>query len=71
MMKSFLNLSIAASVLIIAPGCAKTLLPKDQLSVNTTFVSYDGFRTYAWKFYSVFPGYDGSAPNSEFNGDLF
>jgi hypothetical protein len=71
MMKSLLNISIAASVLIIAPGCAKTLLPKDQLSVNTTFVSYDGFKTYAWKFYSVFPGYDGSAPNSEFNGDLF
>ncbi|HVU58424.1 MAG TPA: RagB/SusD family nutrient uptake outer membrane protein [Puia sp.] len=52
-------------------GCQKDLQPKDQLVTSTTFVNYDGFKTYAWKFYSVFPGYNGDAPNSEFNGDLF
>lgn len=53
-------------------GCVKTLLPKDQLVTATTFANYSGFETYAWSFYSVFPGYNGpNWLNVEFNDDLF
>lgn len=32
-------------------------LPKDQLTVSTTFTSNANFETYAWGFYNTFPGY--------------
>ncbi|MDH5828649.1 RagB/SusD family nutrient uptake outer membrane protein [Sphingobacterium faecium] len=47
------------------------LEPEGTLTENSTFTNYNNFISYAWQFYGTFPGYDGSAPNSEFNGDLF
>ncbi len=47
------------------------LLPKDQLTVGTTFTSYSNVQTYAWQFYNVFPGYVPAVPDLDFNSDLF
>jgi starch-binding outer membrane protein, SusD/RagB family len=65
-----LGLPLMASLLL---ACNKNLdyLPKDQLTVETTFKDYNGFKTYAWQFYNFFPGYVEGVPNSDFNGDLF
>ena len=70
-MKFSIKILLLAAFSVLVQGCVKDMLPKDQLAVGTTFVDYNGFKTYAWKFYSVFPGYAPSTPNSEFNGDLF
>ncbi len=62
------------AIIITSAGCKKGFLnlqPKDQLVTATTFTTYDGFKAYAWNFYSVFPGYNFSLQNSEFNSDLF
>ncbi|MGE7773283.1 RagB/SusD family nutrient uptake outer membrane protein [Chitinophaga sp. NPDC101104] len=60
------------SALMLA-GCKDflDLQPKDQLTESYTFTNYQNFKTYAWNFYSAFPGYSGAAPNSEINADLF
>lgn len=70
-MKFSIKILLLAAFSVLVQGCVKDMLPKDQLAVGTTFVDYNGFKTYAWKFYGVFPGYAPSTPNSEFNGDLF
>jgi starch-binding outer membrane protein, SusD/RagB family len=62
-----------AIILGLLQGCRKdlNLVPKDQLTVSTTFVDYKGFQTYSWQFYSVFPGYSEAVLSSENNSDLF
>lgn len=64
-------------------GCKKDFLdlkPKDQLTVETTFTTYDNIKAYSWQFYEVFPAYDnpqyaiGAAhrpQDDEVNSDLF
>jgi len=47
------------------------LEPEGSLTENSTFSNYNNFISYAWQFYGTFPGYNGSAPNAEVNGDLF
>ncbi len=67
------RLPILATVLMLMQGCNSNLdlLPKDQLTIPTAFVDYNGFQTYAWSFYNVFPGYSESVPTSDIDGDLF
>jgi hypothetical protein len=56
-------------------GCKKSFLnqlPQTALTVPTTFINYTGFQTYAWSFYSVFPGYGTTAVlTNDVNSDLF
>lgn len=58
---------------LMLQGCKDflDLQPKDKLTEAYTFTNYQNFKTYAWNFYSVFPGYTSTASNAEFNGDLF
>ena len=65
-------LPLLAGVLLLQ-SCTNNLdlLPKDQLTIPTTFVDYSGFKTYAWSFYGVFPGYSTSVPDMDNDGDLF
>ncbi|WP_286752017.1 MULTISPECIES: RagB/SusD family nutrient uptake outer membrane protein [Sphingobacterium] len=44
--------------------------PKDQLTVPSTFTTYENIRTYAWQFYNALPAYDQGVLNSELNSDL-
>ncbi|WP_109695670.1 RagB/SusD family nutrient uptake outer membrane protein [Chitinophaga deserti] len=66
----------------IIAGCFATLMlqgckdfldlqPRDELTETYTFTNYQNFKTYAWNFYEVFPGYAGATVNSEYNTDLF
>jgi SusD family. len=72
-MKKYLTIIIAIGVL---SGCSEDFLnriPKDELSEVTTFSNYDGIKTYAWQFYSVFNGYHNPAViynDAEFHADL-
>lgn len=46
--------------LLLFTGCSDDFLeklPKDQLTVSTTFTSNANFETFAWGFYNTFPGY--------------
>ncbi|ANH80620.1 hypothetical protein A8C56_06155 [Niabella ginsenosidivorans] len=73
-MKIYQYITAGLTLLIGSYGCKKDYLnlqPKDQLVVSTTFADYKGFQTYAWQFYNVFPAYNGSLTNSEFDDDLF
>jgi len=46
-------------------------LPKDQLTVQTTFTNAANFETYAWSLYNTFPGYVNFTPlNRELGSDL-
>ncbi len=54
-----INILLVATLLIFS-GCQKDFLeklPKDQLTVATTFTSSANFETFAWGFYNTFPGY--------------
>ncbi len=58
---------------MLLQGCKDflDLQPRDQLTEAYTFTSYANFKTYAWNFYDVFPGYTSDMTNAEFNSDLF
>lgn len=73
MKKTLINIGFALSIGLSTSSCSDLLdlSPEGSLTENTTFITYNNFISYAWQFYSVFPGYNGSAPNSEYNGDLF
>lgn len=45
-------------------------LPKDEGTVQTSFINYSNFRTYAWSFYDVFQGYELEVINTEWNSDF-
>ncbi|WP_270088027.1 RagB/SusD family nutrient uptake outer membrane protein [Sphingobacterium sp. SYP-B4668] len=72
-LKSFIHISCAAALGLSSMSCSNLLdlSPEGSLVEKTTFTSYNNFITYAWQFYSVFPGYSNSVPNSEIHSDLF
>jgi hypothetical protein len=73
-MKSIKNIFFLTFLIITFQRCKKSFLnlqPKDELTIATTFTTYDNIKTYAWQFYEVFHGYDGALQNIEFNDDLF
>ncbi len=46
-------------------------LPKDQLTIATTFTNYRNFQTYAWEFYNTFGSYhQGRVDLGEHSADL-
>ncbi len=53
---------ILSSLLLLMIACNSDefldKLPKDQLTKETAFISNINFETYAWSFYSTFPGYE-------------
>lgn len=51
---------LIGSLLLLFTACDEAFLeklPKDQLTVATTFTTNANFETYAWGFYNTFPGY--------------
>lgn len=47
------------------------LIPKDKMTVQSTFTTYDNILTYLWRFYDALPGYDNEiAINSDWDSDL-
>ena len=71
MNKYIATLSMTALLWVFA-GCVKLeVLPKDQLIEESIFGNYDGFKTFAWQFYEVFPGYDASVLDRDVHSDLF
>ncbi|MFV0541141.1 MAG: RagB/SusD family nutrient uptake outer membrane protein [Aestuariibaculum sp.] len=61
------------ALLFLTLGCSDDILekyPLDSLVEETTFTSNRNFETFAWGFYEVFDGYNLSALNYEFRGDL-
>ncbi|MGS2741773.1 RagB/SusD family nutrient uptake outer membrane protein [Sinomicrobium sp. M5D2P17] len=73
-MKYFKNICRFFLLVGLLMSCQKDFLdlsPKDELTEETTFTSYENILTYAWGFYDVFPGYVPGIPISERNGDLF
>lgn len=45
-------------------------IPKDQLTTQTAFATYESTKNYAWQFYSVFEGYSMERSDAEKHGDL-
>ena len=71
-MKIFIKL-LAVSVCIAISACESELerLPLDQLTIPTTFTTYENVRTYAWSFYDVFGTYQaGRFDKDEHSADL-
>ena len=70
-------LAATFATMLGSTGCEDFLdkSPLDELTENTAFITYDNFKTYAWKLYETFPGFpvDGgylpSSLSSEFNSD--
>ena len=56
-----INRIITVFLLLIFVGCSEDSLerlPKDQLTVATTFTTNSNFETYAWSLYAnILPGY--------------
>lgn len=70
-----IHIKIAVFLLLIGSSCSDEILeklPKDQLTVSTTFTTNTNFETYAWSLYSYsFPGYWDLTPISrEMGSDL-
>ncbi|MDY7396043.1 RagB/SusD family nutrient uptake outer membrane protein [Aureibaculum sp. 2210JD6-5] len=70
-----INIIITISLLLLLSGCSEDFLdklPKDQLTVETTFTTNANFETYAWAMYAeALPGYWDLAPiNRERGSDL-
>ncbi|NKI27519.1 RagB/SusD family nutrient uptake outer membrane protein [Arenibacter sp. 6A1] len=70
-----IHIKIAVFLLLIGSSCSDEILeklPKDQLTVSTTFTTNTNFETYAWSLYSYsFPGYWDLTPiNRELGSDL-
>ncbi|SHI56160.1 Starch-binding associating with outer membrane [Arenibacter nanhaiticus] len=70
-----IHIKIAVFLLLIGSSCSDEILeklPKDQLTVATTFTTNTNFETYAWSLYSYsFPGYWDLTPiNREMGSDL-
>jgi len=71
------NISILMLLIIIISACNKDYLnklPKDQLTVETAFVTYDNFKTYAWGLYDQWQGYGNATQyppsiKQEYNSD--
>jgi hypothetical protein len=50
-------------------------IPKDELTIESTFANYETIKTYAWQFYEVFEAYGAGSVlpkefETEFDGDL-
>lgn len=72
-MKSLYKIIVVVSFGLLLGGCSKNFLdlqPKDQLSIQTTFTTYETIKLYAWQFYEVFPGYAASELNRDIDSDL-
>lgn len=46
------------------------LIPKDKLTTETAFATYESTKNYTWQFYSVFEGYTFERSDAEKHGDL-
>jgi hypothetical protein len=72
MKKIYITLTL--SLLLVFTGCNEEFLdklPKDQLTIQTTFTTNSNFETYAWSLYNTFPGYWDLTPiNRERGSDL-
>ena len=72
-MKKILIKILAVSACIAIGACESELerLPLDQLTIPTTFTTYENVQTYAWSFYDVFGTYqDGRVDKDEHSADL-
>jgi hypothetical protein len=61
-MKRYTTLGLAMAILMLA-SCKKDYLdkvPANQLTVQTAFVTYSNFQTYAWGLYDYLAGYGNS-----------
>jgi hypothetical protein len=64
-------------ILFFASSCLNNsfleLYPKDQQTVDTSFQTYENFKTYSWGLYDIFPGYGSNSigQGSIFQGDYY
>ncbi|BDD09450.1 starch-binding protein [Fulvitalea axinellae] len=64
---------MALALVCLFSACDDDLerLPKDELTVPTTFTTYENIQTYAWQFYGIFGNYHrGLIDRDEYSGDL-
>jgi hypothetical protein len=73
-MKSIKGLLPLLLICLFAGSCQEDFLdlaPQDELSVSSTFSSYNNVKIYSWSFYEFFETYAGNnIHNTEIDGDL-
>ena len=60
-MKKIFYINIIFIACILLGSCNEDFLdryPKDRLTINSVFSSYDNIKSYAWQFYEAFPAYE-------------
>ncbi|MBD8487805.1 RagB/SusD family nutrient uptake outer membrane protein [Echinicola sp. CAU 1574] len=72
-MKMIKNIALGLSLMGMMTSCVESTLDKSPelaFSEDNAFANFQVTQTYAFGFYTIFPGYDLSVPNSEWDGDL-
>ncbi|WP_200976000.1 RagB/SusD family nutrient uptake outer membrane protein [Echinicola sp. 20G] len=72
-MKKIKNIVLGLSLLGMTASCVESTLdktPELAFSEDNAFANFQVTQTYAFGFYTIFPGFDLSVPNSEWDGDL-
>lgn len=72
-MKIFKTITICALLIWVLTGCIDDILnksPELAFSEENAFENFQVAETYAFGFYNIFPGYDLSVVNNEWNADL-